>query len=80
MFAALCVATAAFSGAALEVVIADETLRASKDFKKLNSTGVLPLLETADGSIGETLAICKYLARVGPEGTGLLGTTPLEKT
>ena len=37
------------------------------------------MLETEAGVITETIAICKYLARVGPESAeGLMGSTPLE--
>jgi len=61
------------------VVVADAELQASKEWTKKNITGQLPLLEVGETTICETIAICKYLARVSPEGGNLLGTTPLEQ-
>ena len=64
----------------MQLVIADETVKSDKAYKQKNVTGSLPLLECDDGStIGESLAICKYLARVGPDGAGLLGGSALER-
>ena len=39
------------------------------------------MLETAEGAatITDSIAICKYLAKVGPEGRDLMGATPMEK-
>lgn len=38
------------------------------------------MLETAEGVVVvETIAICKYLAKVGTTGSQLLGSTPLER-
>ena len=37
-------------------------------------------METDEGvTIAESLAICKYLAKVGPDGAGLMGSTAMEK-
>lgn len=76
-FAQLCLATALMAGVTLDVVVADEAVKAAKDFKQRNVTGQLPLLEDGDATIAETIAICKYIARVGPEGAYLLGNGPL---
>ena len=73
-------ASAKMAGATVEVVIADDTITSSKEYKIKNITGSLPMLETEEGAtITEALAICKYLAKVGPNGAGLLGSTPMEK-
>ena len=67
------------SGAHLEVEIA--SAENSKELKKKNPMGdQLPLLETDEGvCIAESLAICKYLAKVGPDGAGLMGSTAMQK-
>ena len=53
----------------------------SKELKKKNPMGdQLPLLETDEGvCIAESLAICKYLAKIGPDGAGLMGATAMQK-
>ena len=70
------------AGVALEIVIADSEVTSSKEYKNKNITGSLPLLETdeeGNPTIAESLAICKYLVQVGPNGAGLLGNTPMER-
>ena len=65
-------------GVMLEAVIADDEVKGSKDFKKVNIAGSLPLLVVGETGISDTIAICKYLARVGPEASNLLGATAME--
>jgi len=67
-------------GVVLEVIIANEEIKGSKDFKKVNVAGSLPLLVVGEAGIGETIAICKYLAKVGPDASNLLGSTVREQT
>ena len=81
-FAQLCLATASFAGLPIETVIVSSEMKASKEFKPkmAATTGSLPILETAEGAyISETIAICKYLARVGPDAAGLMGSSALEQ-
>ena len=68
------------TGVALEVIIADEAVKTSKDYKKANVAGSLPLLVVGEAGIGETIAICKYLAKVGPDASNLLGASIMEQT
>ena len=79
MFAQLCLATASMAGVPLEVVIVTDEIKSSKDFKKVNAAGTLPLLVDGETPISETIAICKYLARMGPDATDLLGGSVLEQ-
>lgn len=71
---------ASMSGVCLDVVIADDAIMGDKAFKAKNITGSLPLLELDDGTtaISDSIAICKYLARTGPDADGLMGRTTLE--
>jgi len=80
MFASLCLATASLAGLTLEVVLATDDIKGSKDFKKVNVAGSLPLLVDGETAVADTMAICKYLARVGPDGADLLGGSVLEQT
>ena len=43
----------------------------------MNAAGSLPLLVDGETAIAESVAICKYLARVGPDATDLLGGSVL---
>ena len=56
-----------------------DEIKSSKDFKKVNAAGSLPLLVDGETAIAESVAICKYLARVGPDATDLLGGSVLEQ-
>eukprot|EP00300_Choanocystis_sp_HF-7_P033165 c4545_g1_i1.p1 GENE.c4545_g1_i1~~c4545_g1_i1.p1 ORF type:complete len:465 (-),score=62.67 c4545_g1_i1:101-1495(-) len=50
----------------------------TKEFlSEVNPLGKVPALKTADGSIFESNAIARYVARLGTK-SGLYGTTPLE--
>jgi len=51
----------------------------SKEFKKINIAGTVPALIDGEVAVTEVSAICKYLARVGPEGADLLGSSILEQ-
>lgn len=46
-------------------------------FLRKNPLGKIPVLETLEGYLFESNAICKYLAGTKP-AAGLLGRTPLE--
>ena len=79
---AVCKAAARIAGVYIKVVVVDEATANSKDkewkeWKKLNITNQLPLLETPQGMIAETVAILKYLARQNLE-SGLLGQSRLQ--
>ena len=69
------------AGVPLQTIIVDDALKNSKEFGKKNITGQLPLLEPAEGAttIADSIAICKYLGKVGPEGRDLMGASPMEK-
>ena len=76
----MCLATARLAGVNVEVCLADDEITSTKEYKLKNITGALPMLETEEGAaIADSLAICKYLANVGPNGAGLLGSTAMEK-
>lgn len=77
----MCLATAYLAGAQVQVILATEEIRSSKEFKNKNITGSLPCLEVEDSAatIFDTVAIIKYLAKVGPEGSTLLGASPVER-
>lgn len=49
----------------------------SPDFLKMNPSGKIPVLETDEGFIAESVAICRYLEAVYPE-PNLFGATPFE--
>merc|ERR1712113_1259068 len=64
------------AGKDLEVVLIDKETQHSKDYKTKNPTGLFPLLETAEGTISESMTIAKFLAS---GHATLLGTTPVER-
>lgn len=49
----------------------------SPEFLKMNPSGKIPVLETDEGFIAESVAICRYLEAVHPE-PNLFGATPFE--
>lgn len=59
----------------VEVIVASEELKASKEFKAKNLTGKYPFLETEEGNLSESIAIAKYIAHGHPT---LNGTTNFE--
>lgn len=65
--------------APLRVVIPDENTMSSKEFKQKLLNDSLPMLDTPHGPISETLAMCKYLARVDTTNSKLLGDGPLNQ-
>lgn len=68
-FAQVCLATAKMANAYVEVILADDAITSTKEYKLKNITGALPMLENDEGAtITDALAICKYLAKVGPNG------------
>jgi len=50
------------NGKEIEVEIASDELKASKEFKAINMTGKFPFLTTPEGNLSESYAIAKYLA------------------
>lgn len=65
-------------GQKLDLNVVDASFKKNAAFLKLNSTGSLPLLETKEGGLQESLAICKYLCALN--GNKLLGESALEKS
>ena len=52
----------------------------TQEFLSLNPFGWVPTLKTVDGSgVFESLAISRYIARIGSDTEGLLGATPIEQ-
>ena len=49
----------------VELVIVSADMRVSKDYKKMNPCDSYPMLESEEGILFETIAICKYLAAKG---------------
>jgi len=49
----------------------------SPEFLKMNPSGKIPVLETDEGYIAESVAICRYLEALHPE-PNLFGATPFE--
>ena len=59
-----------------EVFVSEEEAK-SKDWKSKSLTGKFPVLETAEGTLVESAAIARYLAR--QSGSGLAGNTDFER-
>jgi len=52
----------------------------TQEFLSLNPFGWVPTLKTVDGNgVFESLAISRYIARIGSDTEGLLGATPIEQ-
>ncbi len=66
-------------GIELEYVQVDMMAQEHKtpEFLKKNPSGKIPVLETDEGFIAETVAICRYLEAICPE-PNLFGATPFE--
>ena len=69
-----CLSVAAANNKKLEVVFADEAMKAT--LKATNTTGKYPMLETPEGRLNESIAIAKYLAAGHPT---LLGSNASER-
>ena len=52
--------TALMTGTKVQFVTVDDAFRKSAEYKKLNTTDKFPLLETKEGGLHESTAICKY--------------------
>lgn len=65
--------------APLRVEVPDEKTKSSKEFKQKMLNDSLPMLDTQQGAICETLAMCKYLARLDTTNSKLLGEGPLNQ-
>jgi glutathione S-transferase len=61
----------------LNVQVADEAIRTSKEWKQKNAGDKLPMLETEDGCFTDTVAILKHLARLDVYQQNLLGESVL---
>uniref|UniRef100_A0A7S3CT45 Elongation factor 1-gamma n=1 Tax=Strombidium rassoulzadegani TaxID=1082188 RepID=A0A7S3CT45_9SPIT len=68
---------AELTGQTLETVIVSEEMRKSADFKAKNIFDQFPLLETDQGCLSESTAICGYLANLAGSH---LGTSPFERS
>ena len=61
---------AELTGQKVETVVVDDAMRKSADFKAKNVTDKFPLLETAEGCLSESSAICVYLATLAGKNLG----------
>lgn len=61
----------------VETVVVDDAMRKSADFKAKNITGKFPMLETSEGVLFESTAICTYLATLSGK---FLGGSAIERT
>ena len=77
LLAQYCQVVAKLSKQQYELVVADQKMKDSKDFKAKNLTGKFPMLETSEGCLVESLAIAKHFARLG--APDLLGKDAMEK-
>ena len=62
----------------VDVCVSEDGYEKSEEFKKLSITSTFPLLETKEGGLQESNAICKYLCHLA--GGKLLGATTLERS
>lgn len=60
-----------------EIVIVDEKMRKSDDYKKKTTTDKFPLLETSEGCLHESTAIAKYLCTLAKK---FLGNNAVERS
>lgn len=67
---------AELAGHKLETVVVTDEIRKTPDFKAKDILGKLPILETDDGCLQETTAICTYLAALSGK---FLGNSDVEK-
>ena len=72
-----CVITSYFAGVQLEVVNLTAEQLGEKDLIAKNPTKKFPFLETPEGNLFESSAICRHLARVAGD-KGLYGSNPYE--
>jgi elongation factor 1-gamma len=66
--------TAQLAGVELEI----DTNTSESQLASLSTHGKVPCLVTPEGNISESNAIARYIARMAPASTGLLGATPFE--
>lgn len=57
---ATCRVTALLTKQKVQYVTVDDAFRKSEEYKKLTTTDKFPLLQTNEGGLHETTAICKY--------------------
>ena len=57
---ATCRVTALLTNQKVQYVTVDDAFRKSEEYKKLTTTDKFPLLQTSEGGLHETTAICKY--------------------
>jgi elongation factor 1-gamma len=65
------------TGQTFEVVVVDDKMRKSDAYKKLTTTDKFPMLQTDEGCLHESTAICKYLCTVSKK---LLGSNAVERS
>lgn len=70
--------TARLTGQQIEYVNVTDEFRKSDEYKKMTTTDKFPLLQTDEGCIHETSAICKYLCAVS--GGKLLGSNAIQRS
>jgi glutathione S-transferase len=57
---ACCRVTSMLTKQKVQYVTVDDAFRNSEEYKKLTTTDKFPLLQTSEGGLHETTAICKY--------------------
>jgi len=76
------IVTGKFGGVEIDYFDGFEMGKTNKtpEYLKKNPNGQIPVLDTPDGSIFETVAIVYYVARSGTDAAGLLGDTPFAQS
>lgn len=59
-YVAVCRVTALMTGQKVQYVTVDDAFRKSAEYKAMTTTDKFPLLQTSEGSLHESTAICKY--------------------
>jgi glutathione S-transferase len=65
------------TGQQFDIVIVDEKMRKSDAYKKLTTTDKFPLLQTEEGCLHESTAICKYFCTLAGK---FLGSNAIERS
>jgi len=66
------------TGQKVQYVTVDDTFRKSEEYKKLTTTDKFPLLQTSEGGLHESTAICKYFCALADNK--FLGTNAVQRS